>query len=169
MAQNTATGGQQPARPQVRGLVHNEGLTRETTKYMFGTLEWTGLIFQVVVLLGSVVLDPYIYGGKTIILCLAAAHLALMPLYYRGYGPFTRGGWWVMLCVGQGLSVNVLQALLSQPRTYGDHLSCVPGCNYSAPTWLFMAFYPWLPPTLSRFREPFEWALLSVYYVFFLA
>jgi hypothetical protein len=169
MAQSMVAGGRQPARPRVRGLANNENLTRETTKYMIGTLEWTGLIFQAIVLFGSAIFDPYISGGRVILLCLATAHLFLMPLYYRGYGPFTRGGWWAILCIAQGMSVNTLQEVLSRPRTYGDHLSCVPGCNYSATAWLFIAFYPWLPPTLIRFRGLFEWAILAAYYGYFLA
>lgn len=170
MAQSAIRGaGGRPARPQVRGLTNDENLTRETTKYMVGTLEWTGLLFQAIVLMVSGIFDPYVSGGRAIMLCLAVAHLFLIPLYYRGFGPFTRGGWWAILCIAQCLSVNTLQAALSRPRSYGDHLTCVPGCNYSAAAWVFMAFYPWLPPALIRLRGPFEWTLLSAYYGYFLA
>lgn len=162
-------GGWQPSRPRVHGLGDNENLTRETTKYMVGTLEWTGLIFQSIVLMVSGIFDPYVSGGREVMFFLAVAHLLLIPLYYRGFGPFTRGGWWAILSIAECLSLNTVQLALSEPRSYGDHISCVPGCNYSATAWLFIAFYPWLPPMLTRLRTPFELAMLGTYYVYFLA
>lgn len=155
-------------RPRVQGLSDNESLARETTRDMVGTLEWAAPIFQALVLFVSGVYDPYASTGRVIILCLAAAHLLLVLPYLRGYGLVTRGGWWVMLYVVQCLLVNGLQAALSQPRTYGDHLSCVPGCAYSGTLWVFLTFYPWLPLSLVHFRRLIEWALLGMYYGYFL-
>jgi signal transduction histidine kinase len=168
--ENTVIGrveGGSASRPRVQALKNSESLARETTRYMVGNLEWAAPIFQGVCLFVSGVYDPYAGEGRVIILCLAAAHLVLVPFYIRGFGPVTRGGWWVLLYIAQCLLVNGLQGALSQPRTYGDHLSCVPGCTYSGTVWLLLAFYPWLPMGLVYFRRLFEWTLLGIYYGYF--
>jgi hypothetical protein len=155
--------------PRVRRLTDDESLIIDTTKYMVGTLEWAGPVFQIAVLFGSAIYDPYTSYGRAIILGLAAGHVLLIPLYYRGFGPFSRGGVWLAFYFLQCVLINGLQEVLSRPGTYGNHILCVPGCNYSATAWLFLAFYPWLPPPLRiRRREVFEWPLLGLYYGYFL-
>ena len=162
------TDGRATSQPQPQELMDSKRLGRETTREMVRTLEWAAPVFQGVVLFGSGINDPYPSYGRTIILCLATAHLVLIPFYVRGYGPVTRSASWMTLYITQCLLVNTLQAALSTPRTYGDSLSCVPGCNYSAPVWLLMAFYPWLPLGFVHFRRLFEGTLLGIYYCFFL-
>jgi len=154
--------------PRNRSLRDNEELTRATTKYMVGTLEWAAPIFQGVTVFASGVYDPYTDHSRTIVLGLALAHLLLIPAYARGFGPFARGGWWMTWCVLQCLSVNAVLATLSREGTYANVILGVPGSIYSATLWLFLAFYPWLPPSRIRLRVLFEWLLLSSYYAYFL-
>jgi hypothetical protein len=156
------------SRRRIRSLMSNEELTRDTIKSMMGNLEWAGPVFQAVALLVSGIYDPFIGHANVFVLTLAAAHLLFIPFYYRGYGPFARGGWWLIASPLQGIAVNALLAVLSQPETYGNNITCVPGCNYSATTWLFLAHYPWLPPQLMRWRALFEAPLLGLYYCYFL-
>jgi hypothetical protein len=149
-------------------LLDNETLTRVTTKYMVGNLEWTGLAFQGTTLFVSAIYDPYSGNEKTIVLGIAIAHLLIMPVYYRGLGPMSLGGWWMIAYPLQAIFVNTLLAAMAKPDTYGHTITCVPGCNYSATMWLFLAYYPWLPPGLIRWRRPFELLMLAAYYGFFL-
>lgn len=154
--------------PRIRRLMDNEALTRVTTKYMVGNLEWSGPAFQAATLFVSGVYDPYGGKSKWIVISLAAVHLLIMPLYRRGLGPLALGGWWMLVYPLQAVTVNGLLAALSQPHTYGNSILCVPGCNYSATMWLFIAYYPWLPPGLIRRRRLFEILMLAMYYFFFL-
>lgn len=154
--------------PRIHRLLDNEALTRETTKYMVGNLEWSGLVFQATVLFVSGIYDPYIAKYKLIIMGMAFAHLLITPVWYRRLGPLSLGGWWMITYPLAAILVNTLLAAMSRPHTYGHTLTCVPGCNYSATMWLFIAYYPWLPPGLIRWRRPFELLMLSSYYGFFL-
>ncbi|MGH3947881.1 MAG: ATP-binding protein [Pseudonocardiaceae bacterium] len=147
----------------------NEALTRATTKYMVGNLEWSGPAFQAATLFVSGIYDPFIGNGKTVVLCLAALHLLIIPIYLRGFGPLALGGWWMAIYPIQAVTVNGLLAAISQSHTYGNSILCVPGCNYSATMWLFLAYYPWFPPSLGRWRRCFEILMLGSYYAFFLA
>lgn len=112
--------------PRLRRLKNNEELTRTTTKHMVGTLEWSAPVFQSLVLFVSGIYDPYSSYGRVIVLCLAFVNLLVIPLYYRGYGPFAMGGRWVLLCILQCVIINAVLELLSRPHTYGDHITCVP-------------------------------------------
>ena len=154
--------------PRIRRLMDNEALSRVTTKHMVGNLEWSGPAFQAATLFVSAIYDPYGPRQKWVVLCLAAAHLLIMPVYRRGFGPLALGGWWLVAYPVQALTVNGLLAALSVPDTYGDSVLCVPGCNYSATMWLFIAYYPWLPAGRMHHRRPFEILMLATYYCYFL-
>ncbi|MFI7702607.1 hypothetical protein [Nonomuraea sp. NPDC049480] len=158
-----------PGQPRIRGLQNDSELTKITTKHMVGTLEWTAPFFQMVALFISAIYDPFISYGRAIIFGVVGAHLLLVPFYYRGYGPFARGGWWIVACFFQVIFVNGLLAVMSQPDTYGNHIVCVPGCNYSGTFWLFLGFYPWLPQRLNRWRALFELLMLAAYFFYFLS
>ncbi|MFD7626484.1 sensor histidine kinase [Streptomyces sp. NPDC059851] len=153
---------------EVRRLADREQLTSTTIKYMVGNLEWSGPVFQAMTLFVSSVFDPYGGRGNTIVLWLACAHLAFVPFWLRGYGPLARGGWWTIGYPVQGLLVNALLMTMSDPGTYGQSILCVPGCNYSAPMWLFLAYYPWPSGRLVRWRRAVEAAALAGYFLFFL-
>ena len=153
---------------EIRRLADREQLASTTIKYMVGNLEWSGPVFQSMTLFVSWIFDPYHGGGRTIVAVLAVAHLLLAPLYYFGYGPLARGGWWALGYPVQALLVNILLMALSDPGTFGGSILCVPGCNYSAPMWLFLAYYPWPPPSVIRWRRSAEWVALAAYFVFFL-
>jgi hypothetical protein len=153
---------------RIHRLLDNEALTRVTTKYMVGNLEWSGLLFQATVLFVSGIYDPYNESQKIIVLGMAVAHLLIMPVWYRGLGPLSLGGWWMIVYPVQAILVNIALAVMSKPNTYGHNLTCVPGCNYSATMWLFLAYYPWLPPRVIRWRRPLELLMLATYYGFFL-
>jgi signal transduction histidine kinase len=100
---------------------------------------------------------------------LAAVHLLIIPVYYRGVGPFSRWGVrGAMVWLPQAILVNGLLAALSSPGTYGNALQGVPGAGYSGTVWLVLAFYPWLPSQLIRWRTLFELLLLGSYDVYFL-
>ncbi|MGW4221730.1 sensor histidine kinase [Streptomyces bacillaris] len=135
---------------------------------MIGNLEWSGPVFQAMTLFVSSIFDPYQGNGDRIVLVLAAVHLALAPLYFIGYGPLARGGWWALGYPVQALLVNGLLMLMSDPGTYGSSILCVPGCNYSAPMWLFLAYYPWPTQAVVRWRRLLEWAALTAYFLVFL-
>src|SRR6266487_1599667 len=154
--------------PRLRRLENDETLTRVTTTYMVGTLEWAVPVFQGLVLFISGTYDPYTSAGEAVMIGLSVASFALIPVYYRGQGPFARGGWWLAAHLIQCLLINTIQAALSLPKTYGDHLSGIPGGIYAAPAFLFLAFYPWLPARLIRWRIFFESCMLIGYYCYFL-
>ncbi|MFE9172709.1 sensor histidine kinase [Streptomyces kebangsaanensis] len=153
---------------EIRRLTDREQLTSTTIKYMVGNLEWSGPVFQSMTLFVSSIFDPYRGSGNTFVVILALAHLALAPLYFLGYGPLARGGWWALVYPTQALLINGLLMIMSDPGTYGSSILCVPGCNYSAPMWLFLAYYPWPPPDVIRWRRGVEWAALAFYFLFFL-
>lgn len=153
---------------RIHRLLDNEALTRVTTKYMVGNLEWSGLVFQATVLFITAIYDPYDRNERVIILGIAAVHFLVMPAWYRGLGPLSLGGWWLIFYPIGAIAVNTWLAVMSQPNTYGHNLTCVPGCNYSATMWLFLAYYPWLPPGLIQRRRLFELLMLATYYGFFL-
>ncbi|MFD0269403.1 sensor histidine kinase [Streptomyces sp. NPDC127106] len=153
---------------EVRRLADREQLTSTTIKYMVGNLEWSGPVFQAMTLFVSSVFDPYSGRGDTIVFWLACAHLAFVPFWWRGHGPLARGGWWTIGYPVQALLVNSLLMAMSDPGTYGQSILCVPGCNYSAPMWLFLAYYPWPSGRLVPWRRAVEAAALAGYFAFFL-
>ncbi|MGR4880935.1 ATP-binding protein [Streptomyces sp. LARHCF249] len=153
---------------EVRRLADREQLTSTTIRYMVGNLEWSGPVFQAMTLFVSSVFDPYGGSGNTIVLFLAFAHLAFVPFYLRGYGPLARGGWWTIGYPVQALLINALLMAMSEPGTFGESILCVPGCNYSAPMWLFLAYYPWPWGRLVRWRRAAEAAALAGYFSYFL-
>jgi len=169
MANHTVQASARPAdHPRLQRLQNDEELTRVTTKYMVGTLEWAGPVYQALALFTSAVYDPYSGAGRAAMLGLVVLHIALAPLYYRGYGPFVHGGWWIPAYFLQCMLVSGLPAWLSPPHTYGVHSGWIPCSNYAAAAFLFLAFYPWLPAPLIRRRVFFESAMLAVYFIYFL-
>ncbi|WP_432085583.1 MULTISPECIES: ATP-binding protein [unclassified Streptomyces] len=153
---------------EIRRLADREQLTSTTIRYMVGNLEWSGPLFQAMTLFVSSIFDPYRGSGNTVVTVLVVVHLVLAPLYFFGYGPLARGGWWALAYPVQALLGNALLMGMSQPGTYGSSILCVPGCNYSAPMWLFLAYYPWPSPTVLRWRRLVEAAALTGYFLFFL-
>src|SRR5215475_3545750 len=92
--------------PKIRILRNNEGLTRGTTISMVGTLEWAGPVFQAMTLFVSGIYDHYLSFARIIVVGLAAAHILLIPLYYRGFGPFALGGRWIAICLAECFCLN---------------------------------------------------------------
>lgn len=153
---------------EIRRLADREQLTSTTIKYMVGNLEWSGPVFQSMTLFVSSIFDSYRGNGNTVVAILAVAHLGLAPLFFVGYGPLARGGRWALAYPAQALLMNGLLMGMSEPGAYGSSVLCVPGCNYSAPMWLFLAYYPWPPPDVVRWRRVVEWAALTGYFLIFL-
>src|SRR5574341_2428686 len=162
MASSTANPGisQRATQPRIRSLESNEELIGVTIRSMVGNLEWSGPVFQTVVLLYAGINDPFNETPKKIVLGLALAHLLFIPAYIRGFSPFARGGWWMSWPVLQCLFINALLAVISREGTFGNRIVGVPGSNYSSPLWVFLAFYPWLPSRVQA-RALIEWLLLT--------
>jgi hypothetical protein len=145
-------------------LAVDEQLTRSTARRLADAAEWANPVFQSAVLLGSAIVDPYRPAQRTVVVALGAVHLfVLLPIYARGGGPFSRGGRWLAVSAIQCVTVNALIAWLSVPGTFGTSEASLPASLYVNGTIVLLALYPWLPPSLRRYKVPIELALVLAY------
>jgi hypothetical protein len=152
-------------------LAVNEELARSTARRLIGVAEWSAPVFQSVVLLGSAIIDPYHSTQRTVVVALGAAHLlVLLPVYACGSGPFSRGGRWLAAPAVQCVTVNALIAWLAVPGTFGSSTVSLPASLYVGGFIVPLTLYPWLRPSLRRYKTPLEFTLILAYggYLFLL-
>jgi hypothetical protein len=100
------------AERSVGRLVDKDELTRVTSKYMMGHLEWSGPVFQAATLFVGATFDPFIGDGNSFVFYLAIAHLFIALIYLRGYGTLALGGWWTVVYPVQAVATNGLLMVL---------------------------------------------------------
>jgi signal transduction histidine kinase len=114
------------------------------TRQLVEPLEWGGLAFQGAVLIQTALADPFSAAGRTVVLALGVAHLALAILAWRTKGPVARGGLPLTIWLAGAFVVPVVVALLAARGTYASSTACVPGCTYPSAPLFFVALSPWI-------------------------
>jgi two-component sensor histidine kinase len=149
---------------QPHSLVSDQGLLTETSRSVVRTMEWTVLCYQIAILIFTTTFDYYSPVSKIIISLLIPCHIALLPAFVKGRGPFSRGGVWVPVGIAASFALNGLVFLLSPPNTYGN--PWIPVQGYSGGTFVMIAFYPWLEGRIGR---RFRWLIELLLVIGFLA
>ncbi len=147
-------------------LISDRELLHTTARSVVRSVEWTNLWFQAATLAWSATYDHYSTAGRLLIIALVPAHLALLPTYLRGNGPFSRGGAWTIVGIVESFAMYGLAAAISDHHAYAMpylYLS-----NYAAGTWVLLAFYPWAPHSWTAVRPFVVAALLALCYGYFL-
>jgi hypothetical protein len=141
-------------------------LSIQTSRSVVRAVEWSALVYQTGTLIWSVSNDPYAPVGKVILALLIPAHVALLPAYLRGRGPFSRGGLWVLAGVLASFAIIGLSAAACRPGTYGNPWFFM--VNYSAATFGLLACYPWSGWSQHR-RIAVELAIFAAFFAYLLA
>jgi hypothetical protein len=129
------------------------------TKLLVEPLEWAGFVYQGAALVQTALVNPFALDDRVLIIALGVFHVGLGIYVRLTKGPLLRGGPWMAAWVASAFAMPIVIALLAAPHTYASDSSCVQGCTYITPPFLFVGLCPWIFGRTLK-RPVFEAGLL---------